>query len=115
MLCQTLNAELAKTGIHVCHVRHHGRGRVKVAGEQASDAVEQVIVDGPVDAPDTLGKMIGKDAFDNLRASLGAQDGLILPSSVAETYVHLANQHRSAWTFECDLRSYRDTAWWNHG
>lgn len=93
MLCQTLNAELAKLGIHVCHV----------------------VVDGPVDAPDTLGKMIGNDAFDSLRASLGAQDGLILPSAVADTYFHLANQHRSAWTFECDLRPYCDTAWWNNG
>ncbi len=84
------------------------------AHSRTQDA-DQVIVDGPVDAPDTLGKMIGKDAFANLRASLGAQDGLILPSAVADTYFHLANQHRSAWTFECDLRAWRDTPWWNHG
>ena len=32
------------------------------------------------------------------------QDGLIVPSSVADTYFHLASQHRSAWTFECGLQ-----------
>ncbi len=91
MLCQTLNAEFAAKGIHVAHV----------------------LVDGSVDAPDTLGKMLGPERFEALRSTKGAADGLILPEQVAETYVHLARQHRSTWTFELDVRAYNDKPWWN--
>jgi len=91
MLCQTLNDELASKGVHICHI----------------------VVDGVVDAPDTVGKMLGPKVFKMLRETRGAKDGLIRPLDVAETYFHLANQHRSTWTFECDIRSYIDTAWWN--
>ena len=41
-------------------------------------------------------------------------DGLMLPEKMAETYYHLATQHRSAWTHELDLRSFSDLAWFNH-
>lgn len=92
MLCQTLNAEFAPKGIHVAHV----------------------LIDGAVDAPDTLGKMLGPEAFAKLRSTMGADDGLLLPEKMAETYYHVAHQHRSAWTHELDLRAYSDTAWWNH-
>lgn len=93
MLCQTLNAEYAHQGVHVCNV----------------------LVDGAVDAPDTLGKMLGEEAFAKLRAAHGdGKDGLMLPEHMAETYYHLAHQHRSAWTHELDLRSHSDLAWWNH-
>lgn len=93
MLCQTLNAEYAKNGIHVVHI----------------------VVDGAVDAPDTLGKMLGPERFAALRQAKGGQyDGLLLPEKIAETYLHLAQQHRSAWTHEIDLRAYSDQAWWNH-
>ena len=91
MLCQTLNAEFAAKGIHVAHV----------------------LVDGSVDAPDTLGKMLGPEQFEALRSTKGAADGLILPEQVAETYLHLVRQHRSTWTFELDVRAYSDKAWWN--
>ena len=91
MLCQTLNAEFAAKGIHVAHV----------------------LVDGSVDAPDTLGKMLGPERFEALRNTKGAADGLILPEQVAETYLHLVQQHRSTWTFELDVRAYSDKAWWN--
>ena len=92
MLCQTLNAEFASKGIHVAHV----------------------VVDGMVDAPDTLGKMLGEEMFQQLRESRGMEhDGLILPEKIAETYFHLAQQHRSAWTHEIDLRAFSDVAWWN--
>ena len=91
MLCQTLNAEFAAKGIHVAHV----------------------LVDGSVDAPDTLGKMLGPERFEALRNTKGAADGLILPEQVAETYLHLVRQHRSTWTFEMDVRAYSDKAWWN--
>lgn len=93
MLCQSLNAEFGPQGVHVAHV----------------------IVDGAVDAPDTLGKMLGPERFAQLRETRGGEhDGLILPDQVAETYLHLAHQHRSTWTFEIDLRTFSDTAWWNH-
>lgn len=93
MLCQTLNAEFAANGIHVAHI----------------------IVDGAVDAPDTLGRMLGAKRFQELRETRGLEkDGLLLPAKMAETYYHLATQHRSAWTHELDLRAYSDLAWWNH-
>ena len=92
MLCQTLNAQYAAEGIHVTHI----------------------LVDGAVDAPDTLGKMLGPELFQKLRETRGAADGLLLPVEMAETYYHVASQHRSAWTHELDLRAYSDTAWWNH-
>jgi len=41
-------------------------------------------------------------------------DGLMLPTQIAETYLHLARQHRSTWTFEIDLRAFSDRPWWNH-
>jgi len=92
MLCQTLNAEFAPQNIHVAHV----------------------IIDGPVDAPDTLGKILGAERFQKLRETVGARDGMLLPEKVAETYYHIAHQHRSVWTHELDLRPYSDTPWWNH-
>ena len=92
MLCQTLNAEYAPKGIHVVHI----------------------LIDGSVDAPDTLGKMLGKEAFQKLREQRGLDaDGLMLPEKMAETYYHVSQQHRSAWTHELDLRSFSDLAWWN--
>lgn len=93
MLCQTLNAEFSPKGIHVAHI----------------------LIDGAVDAPDTLGKMLGKERFKELRESRGGEhDGLMLPEKIAETYFHIAHQHRSVWTHELDLRAFSDTAWWNH-
>ena len=92
MLCQTLNAEFSAKGIHVVHI----------------------VIDGMVDAPDTLGKMLGPDAFRKLREERGLEhDGLILPSAIADTYFHLAHQHRSAWAHEIDLRAFSDLPWWN--
>ena len=93
MLCQSLNAQYAPKGIHVAHV----------------------LVDGAVDAPDTLGRMVGADAFQQLREERGGDnDGLMLPAEMAETYFYIAHQHRSAWTHELDLRAFSDLAWWNH-
>lgn len=93
MLCQSLNAEFGPKGIHVAHI----------------------LIDGAVDAPDTLGKMLGAKQFQALRESRGLEhDGLMLPEKIADTYLHLAQQHRSTWTHEMDLRSFTDLAWWNH-
>ncbi len=93
MLCQTLNAEFAPQGIHVAHI----------------------LIDGAVDAPDTLGKMLGAEGFQKLREAKGLEhDGLLVPERLAETYFHVAQQHRSAWTHELDLRAFSDRPWWNH-
>ncbi|MXW93140.1 MAG: SDR family NAD(P)-dependent oxidoreductase [Rhodospirillaceae bacterium] len=93
MLCQSLNAEFGPKGVHVAHV----------------------VIDGAVDAPDTLGRMLGPEAFQQLRETRGMEhDGLLLPAEVAETYYHLSQQHRSAWTHEIDLRPFSALPWWNH-
>ncbi len=93
MLCQTLNAELSPKGVHIAHI----------------------VIDGSVDAPDTLGKMLGPEGFRQLRETRGMEhDGLILPDKIADTYFHISQQHRSAWTHEMDLRSFSDLPWWNH-
>ena len=92
MLCQSLNAEFGPRGIHVAHI----------------------VVDGMVDAPDTLGRMLGEEEFQKLREEQGLEhDGLLLPAEIADTYFHLSQQHRSAWTHELDLRPFSDTPWWN--
>jgi len=93
MLCQSLNAEFSSKGIHVAHI----------------------VVDGAVDAPDTLGKILGPELYQKMRETKGMEhDGLILPEKIAETYFHLASQHRSTWTHEIDIRAFSDQAWWNH-
>ena len=93
MLCQSLNAEFGPKGIHVAHI----------------------VIDGAVDAPDTLGRMLGPEAFQKLRETRGMEhNGLLLPANVAETYYHLSQQHRSAWTHEIDLRPFSALPWWNH-
>ena len=53
-------------------------------------------------------------AFEALRETRGAHDGLLRPDRIADTDLHLARQHRSTWTHELDLRSFSDRAWWNH-
>ncbi|OUX16803.1 MAG: short-chain dehydrogenase [Rickettsiales bacterium TMED251] len=92
MLCQTLADEYSRLGIHVIHA----------------------IIDGAVDAPDTLGKMLGPEAYKKLRENKGLEkDGLILPEKIAEAYYYLSEQNRSTWTHEIDFRSYSDQPWWN--
>jgi len=92
MLCQSLNAEFSPQGIHVVHI----------------------VVDGAVDAPDTLGKMMGPEMYKMFRETKGMEhDGLLLPEKIADTYFHLSQQHRSSWTHELDMRAFSDAAWWN--
>ena len=93
MLCQSLSAEFSIKGIHIAHI----------------------IIDGMVDAPDTLGKVLGPELYQKLREEKGMEkDGLVLPNNVANTYFHLYKQHRSTWTHEIDIRAFSDLAWWNH-
>lgn len=92
ILCQSLNAEFGPKGVHVVHI----------------------LIDGAVDAPDTLGKMLGPERYAKLRQTKGMEhDGLMLPERIADTYLHLAKQHRSTWTNEIDLRAFSDSPWWN--
>lgn len=89
MLCQSLNAEFAPQGVHIAHI----------------------VVDAAVDAPDTLGKLLG-DRFDAYKAMKG-EDGVVDPAALAQTYWHIAHQPRSCWSFEVDVRPWTDTPWWN--
>ena len=91
MLCQSLNAEFSEYGIHVAHI----------------------IIDGAVNAPDTLGKMLGPELFEKFKEQKG-EDGMILPEEVAETYLFIAKQKKNTWTHEIDIRAFSDQAWWNH-
>ena len=91
LLCQSLSHELSPRGVHVCHF----------------------VVDGVVNAPDTLGRMLGAERFARLRAELGDAGRLLQPAHVAESYLHVASQHRSVWTNEMDLRPHGETPWYN--
>jgi len=92
MLCQSLNAELAAKGIHICHI----------------------YIDAAIEAPDTLGKLLGDELYQKLLAERAhGKDGMVIPKHVAETYYHIAHQHRSAWTFEIDIRPFSEKPWWN--
>eukprot|EP00928_Gymnodinium_smaydae_P043663 TRINITY_DN29214_c0_g1_i1.p1 TRINITY_DN29214_c0_g1~~TRINITY_DN29214_c0_g1_i1.p1 ORF type:complete len:274 (+),score=42.41 TRINITY_DN29214_c0_g1_i1:42-863(+) len=88
LLLQSLNHEFAPRGIHLCHI----------------------IVDAAVNAPDTLGKLLGQEGFKKLQET---GDSIVQPKELAETYFHLAHQHRSAWTQELDVRPYSTTPWFN--
>eukprot|EP01065_Artemidia_motanka_P041566 TRINITY_DN540_c0_g1_i2.p1 TRINITY_DN540_c0_g1~~TRINITY_DN540_c0_g1_i2.p1 ORF type:complete len:267 (+),score=80.59 TRINITY_DN540_c0_g1_i2:64-864(+) len=89
-LSQTLAHELGPKGVHVAHV----------------------IVDGPVDAPDTLGKHF-PEAFNAMKAIRSKNDSLMLPEAIAENYWLIHQQPRNAWTQELDLRPYTDAAWYS--
>lgn len=74
-LAQSMARELGPQGIHVGHV----------------------VIDGPIDMPWI------RSSFPDLVASRPA-DGLLAPDDIAEAYLTLHRQARSAWTFELDLR-----------
>jgi len=80
MLAQSLAREFGPEGIHVAHV----------------------IVDGAIDG-------------DRARASIASaderfgQDGMLHPDRIADTYLMLHRQQRSAWTQELDLRPWSES------
>ncbi|MGA0603912.1 SDR family NAD(P)-dependent oxidoreductase [Caulobacter sp. KR2-114] len=93
MLCQSLNAEFSPKGVHVAHV----------------------IIDGMIDAPDTVGKLLGEERYRAIQEQMGnGKDEILVPAEIANTYFHIAHQHRSAWTHELDLRPFTSLPWWNH-
>jgi NAD(P)-dependent dehydrogenase (short-subunit alcohol dehydrogenase family) len=79
-VAQSMAKELGPQGIHVAHL----------------------IVDGVIDVPRV------HETMPDLAASKG-EDGLIDPKSIAATMLWLHAQPKNAWTFELNLRPYRET------
>ncbi len=78
-LAQSLARELGPQNIHVAHV----------------------VVDGAIDT-DFI-----RENFPE-RYALKEEDGILNPEHIADNYWHLHRQPRDAWTFELDLRPYRE-------
>lgn len=79
-LAQSLAREHGPQGVHVAHV----------------------VIDGGID-----GERLRRSAPQ--RVQQAGDDGLLDPEAIAETYWQLHRQHRSAWTFELDLRPFKET------
>ncbi len=78
-LAQSLARELGPLNIHVAHI----------------------VIDGAIDTAFIRENIPNAD-------DLRADDGLLLPETIAEAYVFLHNQPRTAWTHELDLRPWRE-------
>ena len=83
-VAQSMARELGPKNIHVAHL-------VIDAGVDTAFVRERIKQRG------------GEEALVKL-----PPDQLMNPGSIAETYWHLYNQPRDAWTFELDLRPYRE-------
>ncbi len=79
MLAQSMARELGPKNIHVAHS----------------------IIDGPIDTDFIASRM--PDI-----AGARARDGVLDPDAIAQAYVMLHKQHRSAWTHELDLRPWTE-------
>jgi len=60
--------------------------------------VALVIIDGIIDMPRTRARFADKP-----------DDYYMQPDAIADTYYHLSQQEKSAWTFEIDLRTFHET------
>jgi len=78
-LAQSLARETGPKGIHVAHV----------------------VIDGMIDG--TFARSIAPDI-----QTLLDEDAILKPDEIARNYVWLHNQQRSAWTFELDLRPWKE-------
>jgi len=78
-LAQSLAREIGPKGIHVAHV----------------------VADGMIDG--TFARSIAPDI-----QTLLDEDAILKPDEIARNYVWLHNQQRSAWTFELDLRPWKE-------
>jgi NAD(P)-dependent dehydrogenase (short-subunit alcohol dehydrogenase family) len=79
-LAQSMARELGPQGVHVAHV----------------------VIDGAIDGEFIRGNRDDVDA-------LLADDRILRPDDIAQAYVALARQPRSAWTHELDLRPWSET------
>ncbi len=79
-VAQSMAKELGPGGIHVAHL----------------------VIDGIIDVPRVHENM------PDMAAAKG-EDGLIDPKSIAATMLWLHRQPRNAWTFELDLRPFKET------
>jgi NAD(P)-dependent dehydrogenase (short-subunit alcohol dehydrogenase family) len=79
-VAQSMAKELGPQGVHVAHL----------------------IIDGVIDVPRV------RETMPDLAASKG-EDGLIDPTSIAATMLWLHKQPKNAWTFELDLRPFKET------
>ena len=64
--------------------------------------VAHIVIDGGID-----GERLRAGAPQ--RVEQAGSDGLLDPEAIAETYWHLHQQHRSAWTHELDVRPFKET------
>jgi hypothetical protein len=64
--------------------------------------VAHVIVDGIIDVPRV------RELMPEAAAALG-EDGMLDPASIADAYLWLHRQRRDAWTFELDLRPFKES------
>jgi NAD(P)-dependent dehydrogenase (short-subunit alcohol dehydrogenase family) len=78
-LAQSAAREYGPQGIHVAHI----------------------VIDGGID-----GARLRTGASDRVAAA--GDDGLLHPDAIADTYWHLHQQPRSAWTHELDLRPFKE-------
>jgi len=81
-------AKFALRGLGQVMARDLGRQGIHVA---------YVNIDGAIDMP----------FIHRLRPDL-AQEDMLAPSAIAETYWHIAHQDRSAWTQEVDVRPFKE-------
>ena len=79
MVAQSLAREFGQHGIHVAHV----------------------VIDGVIEGDRALSSVPG------IKERFGA-DGMLHPDKIAETYLFLHRQHRSAWTHELDVRPWSE-------
>jgi len=78
-LTQSLARELGPQNIHIAHF----------------------IIDGSIASP---GRSLG-----SANPSSNADDAMLEPDAIAEVYLSVLNQHRSAWSLEIDLRPWKET------
>jgi NAD(P)-dependent dehydrogenase (short-subunit alcohol dehydrogenase family) len=50
-----------------------------------------------------------RQGADDPRAGRRGEDGLLDPDAIAETYLHVHRQHRSAWSWEVELRPWSES------
>ena len=79
MLAQSLAREFGPQGIHVAHV----------------------VVDGVIDGDRARASIPGVE-------SRFGEDGMLEPDHIAEAFLTLHRQHRSAWTQELDVRPWSE-------